>query len=294
MASSQSKLFTILLQMINKKKLLKRQLASRRFDLFSCPEPPVSLSKTCQVYRFQVKGRNVFRLQPKGKSSSKHILYLHGGAYIQSFVRFHWYFLAALVNAVNCTITVPDYPLAPAYTYTDSFAMVLDLYRQLLSAVDTNDLIIMGDSSGGGFALALAQKIRDEHIPQASQIILLSPWLDITLSNPDINDLDPVDPFLEKESLQQAGKLYAGDTNPDHYLLSPINGDIEHLGKMTVFAGSKEILVADARKLKSLADSKGVDLTYFEYADMFHAWMLLRFPEAKKARQQIIDLIGRS
>lgn len=285
---------TLFLRLINKKKLLRRQLAIGRLDLFSCPEPPISLSKTCQVYRFQVDGRNVFRLQPKGESSNKHILYLHGGAYIQSFVRFHWDFLAALVNALNCTITAPDYPLAPSYTYTDSFAMILDLYRQLLSAVDTNDLIIMGDSSGGGFALALAQKIRDEHLPQASQIILLSPWLDITLMNPDIKDIDPADPFLEKESLQQAGKLYAGGTNPDHYLLSPINGSIEGLGKIAVFAGSKEILVADARKLKSLADSKGIDLTYFEYADMFHAWMFLRFPEAKKARQQIIDLIEQS
>jgi acetyl esterase/lipase len=169
--------------------------------------------------------------------------------------------------------------------------MIGVLYNQLLQTVNANDVILMGDSAGGGIALALAQKMRNEKANQPGQVILLSPWLDITLTNPDIKDIDPSDPFLGKESLQQAGKLYAGDTNPDHYLLSPINGPLDGLGKVSVFAGTNEILVADARKLKSLAESRGVDLNYYEYANMVHAWMFLNFPESKRAKQQIIDLI---
>ena len=213
---------------------------------------------------------------------------------MQGFNKFHWGFLAELVIRTNCAIIAPDYPLAPAYTYKESFDMVSALYKLLFSTISPDELILMGDSSGGGFALSLAQKMRNEQVSQPKQIILLSPWLDITLTNPDIKIIDHSDPFLGKESLQKAGKLYAGNTNPDHYLLSPINGSLEGLGKLSVFVGSNEILVADARKLKSLAEAKGIDLNYYEYEKMVHAWMLLNFSESKKAKKQIIDLIKHS
>jgi acetyl esterase/lipase len=280
--------------LIQKKRFLGRQLAARKFDLFSCPQPPKAISKSCEVSSFQINGRNIFRLKPKHKEPAKHILYLHGGAYVQRFVRFHWKFLAELVNKANCYITAPDYPLAPEFTYKESFEMVLPLYQQILTTTASENVIIMGDSSGGGFALALAQKIRDEKIDQPRLIFLLSPWLDITLANPEISELEAADPFLEKQSLQRAGKLYAGDTTTDHYLLSPINGSLEGLGKIVVLAGAKEILVADTRRLDLLAKSQGIPLHYYEYPDMVHAWMFLNFPEAKKARQQIIDLIVES
>ena len=216
---------------------------------------------------------------------------MHGGAYVQTFNRFHWAFLADLVKKTGCTITAPDYPLAPASTYNESFEMVDSLYRQLVTTVNLTDFILMGDSSGGGLALALAQKMRMEDIIQPAQIILFSPWLDITLTNPAIEAIVPNDPFLRKESLQEAGRIYAGIASPDHYLLSPINGPLDGLGKISVFIGSNEILVADARKLRSRAREEEVDLNYYEYEGMVHAWMFLNLPESKKARQQIIDLL---
>ncbi len=172
--------------------------------------------------------------------------------------------------------------------------MADELYRQLISTINPDDLILMGDSAGGGFALALAQKIRNEHLAQPGQIILLSPWLDITLTNPSIRDIDGIDPFLGIETLQQVGKIYAGDVNPDHYLLSPINGSLEKLGKISVFIGSKDILMADTRKLLSLAKSKGIEINHFEYKDMIHDWMFLNFPESKRAKKQIAELIQHS
>ena len=74
--------------------------------------------------------------------------------------------------------------------------------------------------------MALAQKLRDEKIKQPVQIILLSTWLDVTLTNPAIRDIAADDPFLDEKSLRQAGTLYAGDTDPCHFLLSPIYGSL--------------------------------------------------------------------
>lgn len=292
MASFQSKLFIALLQLINKKSFLSRQLKSGQFNRFGSPAPSLELYHTALIRQFKVNKKNVFTLRPRnGNSSGTHILYLHGGAYVQGFVKPHWTFISKILKATSCTITAPDYPLAPDHTYKDAFAMVELLYKQLISETDPRHLILMGDSAGGGFALALLQKLRNDNIPLPERTILLCPWLDITLNNPDIDPIDRHDPFLGRESLQQAGKLYAGGDDPAHYMLSPINGPLEGLGKISVFAGSGEILVADTRKLKSLATSKGIDIDYHEYPDMIHTWMLLNFPESDKARQQITDLI---
>ncbi|WP_188133918.1 alpha/beta hydrolase fold domain-containing protein [Chitinophaga sp. CF418] len=277
------------MRLINKKGFLGRQLRTGRFNRFDCAEPPSSLFGN--VTKIKQDGQNVFTLEAVGGGSNIHILYLHGGAYVQRFTLLHWLFLSDLIKATGVGITAPDYPLAPAYTYKEAFTMVEAVYKQLTTKYDASRLILMGDSAGGGFALALAQKLKKDNVPVPARIILLSPWLDISLENPVINSLDPADPFLGVESLRQVGKLYAGGTGTDNHLLSPINGPLTGLGKIAVFAGANEILVADARKLKELALSQGTDLEYYEYPDMVHAWMLLDFPESKQAKRQIIDLI---
>ncbi len=266
-------------------------MAIGKHNLYHCPEPPARILQYSHVHKVQVNGRNVFTIEPKNNKKSRHVFYLHGGAYVQGFTKLHWYFLSELATRSGHTVIAPDYPVAPRYTYQESFAMVIEAYKQLIANTSPHNIILMGDSAGGGFALALAQKINEMCIPRPDRIVLLSPWLDITLSNPNIKHIDNEDPFLGIEALRQAGKLYAGDLNPDNYLVSPINGMLEGLGKISVLAGSKEILVADTRKLKALAKSQGIDINYYEHVDMVHAWMLLNFPESKKAKQQIIDLL---
>lgn len=293
MASIQSRLFNVFLRLINKKGFAGK-FAGTRLNIYNSPEPPSGIHKKCEVSKYQFSGRNVFTLKPKDNNTPrKHILYLHGGAYNQNFLTYHWEFIAEMAQRTGSIITAPDYPLAPEYTYKDSFDMVSALYRNIEAATDARDFILMGDSAGGGFALALAQKMQEEETAQAGQIILLSPWLDLSLTNPLIEEMDPLDPFLQKESLRQAANAYAGGTSLDCTLLSPINGALEGLGRISLFIGSREILVADARKFNSIAQSKGISINYYEYPDMIHGWMLLRFPESKKAKQQIIDLIGR-
>jgi epsilon-lactone hydrolase len=291
MASLESKIVDILLRLIGKKKFLKKQFALGRLDLFAYAEPPKKIVDVCLVEKRQVHDRNVFTLIPKEKKVQKHILYLHGGAYVQNFAKPHWHFLVYLLSRTDCAITAPDYPLAPTNTYRQSFAMVETIYKELISTINLDNFILMGDSAGGGFALALAQKMLMEGIGQPSRIILLSPWLDISLSNPLIGPLDILDPFLGIEGLKLAAQAYAGDTSLDHYQLSPINGPLEGLGKISLFVGTKEILLADSRKLKDLMEDKKIRMNYYEYKDMVHVWMFLNLPESKEARQQILNLI---
>jgi acetyl esterase/lipase len=241
----------------------------------------------------KINDRNVFVISPVHNSTDKGILYLHGGGYIHNTIIFHWKFLKLLIEKLNCTVVLPDYPLAPEYTYEDSFKLVESLYKELIAQKGSKNIIFMGDSAGGGFCLALAQKMKNQNIDQPSKIILLSPWLDISLCNPDIKNIDPNDLILGVEGLRLAGKSYAGNTDVNNYLVSPINGPLEGLGKISIFIGTYDIFVADTRKYKTLCELKGVNIDYFEYEKMPHIWMLFDFPESKKAINEIVDLINR-
>ena len=291
MASRESKLFYLFLRFIKKKKFLEMQFVFEKFDFYNSKEPPTETSKVCHVEKHQVNGRNVFTLTPKARKSNIQILYLHGGAYVQNFVKQHWKFLSMLVEHTHCTITAPDYPLAPKHTYRDAFEMVIPLYKEIILGADSAHTILMGDSAGGGFALALAQRMEIDNIAQPTKIILLSPWLDITLKNPEIEKIDLIDPFLGIAGLRKAGLSYAGNSDPENFMLSPIYGSLEKLGRISIFIGSRDLLVADARKLNMLALEKNISINYREYKDMVHVWMFLNFRESKEARKEIVALI---
>ena len=291
MASRESRLFYLFLRFIQKKKFLEMQFVFGKFDFYNCKEPPKEIHNVCHVEKRQVNGRNVFVLKPKAKRSDIQILYLHGGAYVQNFVKQHWTFLSFLVEHTNCTITAPDYPLAPMHTYLDAFEMVIPLYKEIVLQGNSANTILMGDSAGGGFALAMAQRMKRDDVAQPTKIILLSPWLDIKLKNPEIEKIDLIDPFLGVAGLRKAGLSYAGNSNPENFMLSPIYGPLEQLGSISLFIGSRDLLEADARKLNMLALEKDVSINYREYKDMVHVWMFLNFRESKEVRKEIIALI---
>jgi acetyl esterase/lipase len=115
----------------------------------------------------------------------------------------------------------------------------------------------MGDSSGGGICLALAQRLREENLPQPRRIVLLAPWLDASLSNPEIAALDNIDPFLDEDGLKYAGSVYARDVDPKNYLVSPLYGSLRGLARVTLFIGTCDILFPDCRKLRDLAAAEG-------------------------------------
>jgi acetyl esterase/lipase len=257
---------------------------------------PAALQRICNITSTEIEGRTVWTLQPKKvKSPTKTILYLHGGAYISGIVYLHWDFVKTLVEQTNATVVVPDYPLAPNANYAHTFSFLQKLYNDLLTQNDPQNLIFMGDSAGAGLAFAFAQFLQKQEQPQPEQLILLSPWLDITMQNPELAAVDSLDKMLDIKNLQAAGALYANDLDTKDYRLSPIYGDFSGLGKISVFIGTHDLFIADCRKLKNLLDTKNIAFNYFEYPTMFHVWMLVTLlPEAKVTLAQISELVHKS
>jgi epsilon-lactone hydrolase len=104
----------------------------------------------------------------------------------------------------------------------------------------------MGDSAGGGMALAVAEMLRDQGREQPARLVLISPWLDVTMTDPRQATIEPTDPTQSRPGLVEHGRLYAGDLNTTDYRVSPLHGDLHGLAPITVFAADRDILYTDA------------------------------------------------
>lgn len=292
MPSIQSKINILILRLIGEKNKINHTRERVESGAISHAVPSQKMHKSFRITMETMNGQSVYTISPKARPGAKHIYYLHGGAYINGFTPGHWRFMGRLIDTLGYPITVPDYPLPPKHHVHDVFAMVVPLYLGLAGSIGPDKMVIMGDSAGGGMTLALAQKLRDQGEPQPSDLVLLSPWLDLTMPYDEIRDFDGVDPFLGVQGLVDAGKLYANDVDRTDPLVSPIYGSLKNLGRITMFSGTRDILCAQARRLKAKADADGVKINYYEYQEMVHIWMQMPVPEAREVVMQIAEILN--
>lgn len=237
---------------------------------------PQKANESCDIETKEFMSRKIFIIKPKTEQLSKKvILYFHGGAYVAEATTLHWDFLEKLANDTKSTIVMPDYPLTPKYTYKDVFNMVEPLYKEIISKVDVKNLVMMGDSAGGGITLALAEKISQNNIQLPSKTILISPWLDVTLTNEKIKEVQKNDKDLNKEKLLIAGISYARDEEGmKSYLVNPINGPLSKLKNVIIYTGTYDILNPDTHLLQEKAKKEGIDIQIKEYEQAPHIWII--------------------
>ncbi|WP_236808886.1 alpha/beta hydrolase fold domain-containing protein [Amycolatopsis albispora] len=256
-------------------------------------EPPSLVYRGTSVERTEVDGTLCYTIRPKAPTSTKHVLYFHGGAYVHEIQRDHWEFTRRLALLTGGTVTVPVYPLAPRSTAAETVPLVERVHDRILGDTDPRSQILMGDSAGGALSLVLAERLRDRGRPQPKEIVMLSPWLDATMTHPSLPALDRIDPYLSVPGLAEAAHLYAGELPLADPWLSPVNGKLADLGRLSLFVGTRDVLLADARRFRTVTAERGIDLEYWEYEGMFHAWMLTTLPEARDATRRLAHVVRR-
>ena len=256
---------------------------------------PQEVETTCNLEIEQFMGRKIFIITPKNREKTDiKILYFHGGSYVAEATEKHWDFIENIVNDTGATVILPDYPLTPKYTYKEVFKMLVPLYKEIIEKIDTNNLIIMGDSAGGGMGVALEERIGKEELPMPSKTILISPWLDVRLTNPEIDEVQKSDTELNKETLKLAGIAYASDDGIDSYLVNPIDGDLSKLKNVIILTGTYDILNPDVHKLQERAKQVGVEIQIKEYEEAKHIWIIEKNSSEElieKGYQDILELL---
>ncbi len=280
MISTQAKILNAVFRLIQIKRFLKFENPARnKKDIV-----PGKIKKLFSVSSIKIQGKSAATIEPLQNASDIHIIYLHGGAYASEGNSLHWSLIKKIIQAGSYKITYIDYPLSPEYKYRNTFEMVQESYDYITGKYPEDKFILMGDSAGGGLALAFTQKLKKEKakiMPQ--KIVLFSPWLDLSMSNESIKNFEKSDMILAVSSLKNAAEQYSGGDDVNQYLLSPINGNLKGMPPTAVFFGTDELFYPDCIKLKSLAEKAGSSFRFFEYEKMQHDWILFPIPEAHRA-----------
>ncbi|MEE1008663.1 MAG: alpha/beta hydrolase [Agathobacter sp.] len=233
-------------------------------------------------------------LMSKEKPSKKGvILQLHGGGYMGA-IRNAYYVFAGLYNEVSkgYSVATPDYRVAPENPFPAALEDAVATYMWLVEkkGFKENEIVIVGDSAGGGLAMALAMYIRDNNLPRPKGIVAMSPWTDLTASGESYTTNFHNDVLFgnTKESLIYEN-YYAKDEEKTNPYVSPLFGSFKDFPPMLIQAGSNEMLLSDSIEVAKKAKNEKVKVRLSIYEGMFHVFQMgyLNFPESKAAWKEV-------
>jgi acetyl esterase/lipase len=202
-----------------------------------------------------------------------------------------------MARDTGATVVVPLYPLLPEGSAAQVVPDTADFIAEMIALHGAENVSVIGDSAGGGLALAATQELVRRGSPVPSRMVLLAPWLDATVSDPRSVQVDGDDPLLDVKSLQRDGRAWAGDLGADHPWASPLHGSLAGLPETTVFSGSLDLLTPDSLRLAELTEAAGLDNFTFDFRKgQIHDWPIFAFlPDAIAVRPDIYrGLLGAS
>ncbi len=256
----------------------------------SIVEIPDGVEFPREVTQYKIGHMQVFECAAEDDTKPV-VLYIHGGAYVNNFSLPHWRAMAEWAETTGCGMVIPNYPLLFRYTAKDAHPLMLQLYRQLQERFSAKRILVMGDSAGGGFSLALAQEIQQtDSLDLPSRLILISPWVDV-LGGDDA--LQEYDTFLNNEVLRHVGADWAGELDPRDPIVSPLYGDMQALPPTDLFTGTWEVFYTDIVKTCDKMKAAGVDVSLHVKEKMGHVYPLWPCPEGKDARKEIAKIISK-
>jgi acetyl esterase/lipase len=240
-----------------------------------------------EVREDTVDDMTVWRVRARGQWPIVTVVYLHGGGYVHPLTPDYWRLVRALAST-PAEVVVPAYPLTPDATVDDVVPRLTDL---VADEAARGPVVVMGDSAGGALSLVVAQQLRDSGRPQVRAVVALCPWLDATLDEAAVADLEGKDPMLAESGLRAAGRWWAGTREPSDPMVSPVAGRLDDLPPLTVMIGDRDILRPAVDDLAERAGESGVELHVHEVPSMFHVWMTHPIPEALRTRRRLVRLL---
>jgi acetyl esterase/lipase len=254
--------------------------------------PPRRLRRGVDVSVDHDHGFPVYTVAPTAGPPRHRAVYVHGGGWVNEIDAAHWRFVAALAAESNTAVRVPIYPLLPWGTAGEVVPWVASLVSADIEVAGSADTFLLGDSAGGQIALSAAIWLRDKHFDQPGRTFLIAPIVDSSLTNPAIDAVEPLDPWLARAGVHVYVELWRGALAVDDPLVSPLAAALGGLAPVTVFSGTRDILNPDTRLFVDKARAAGVDVDYVQGEGMIHVYPLLPIPEGRAARRRIVDAIS--
>jgi monoterpene epsilon-lactone hydrolase len=234
---------------------------------------PFSLRHKVRLEMSELAGVPIDRYRaPSHRGSEPTVLYIHGGGYVTCSPASHRDSIPRVAHVTGARVIAPYYRLAPEHPFPAALEDVLRVYRELVQQGTSPDRIVLGgDSAGGGLALALLLRLREEGEPLPRAAFLISPWVDLSLSRDALLGLAPRD-YLGADLVTDNARSYAGMHPLTDPLISPGLADLTGLPPLLVQSGEWELLNEQHRRFVTRARAAGVEVRYEEGAGMLHAF----------------------
>ncbi|HEY2444598.1 MAG TPA: alpha/beta hydrolase [Rhizomicrobium sp.] len=234
-------------------------------------------------------GVQAVRIARPESDPERQILFLHGGGYVTGSPGLYRHITWRFAAAARARLIAVDYRLAPEHPFPAALDDAAAAWRALLAeGADPKCSAIMGDSAGGGLALALALRLRDEGGPQPAAVVALSPWTDLAITGDSCRD-DEADPMLPSVCLEPFAAQYLAGTDSRHPYASPLYGDPTGLPPTLIQVGGDEILRDDSTRMAERMRQAGCQVTLEVWPRMPHVWHAFAplMPEARRAIKRV-------
>ncbi|WP_439880295.1 alpha/beta hydrolase fold domain-containing protein [Pontibacter sp. MBLB2868] len=252
--------------------------------------PGGKLFKQNKVRTFKVSNSVITEIERCGNSKNL-LLFIHGGAFISGPAQHHWDAIKEIATQTSHTIWMCSYPKAPESNISEISANIDSIYKVALENYRPTQISLIGDSVGGTLVTALTQRLVKKGAELPSKIILISPVMDASMSNPEIEKLDAVDPILSKAGVLSAKRMCAETHDLKNVMISPLYGSFEQFPKTILYIADKDITYPDQKlAIEKCIDAK-VDIEIIEGKKMPHIWPLL--PVMKEAKVSLNNLISK-
>jgi epsilon-lactone hydrolase len=225
------------------------------------------------------------------------ILYLHGGAYVIGGPVTHRAMLARLSALTGLRAVLPDYRMAPEHLFPAAVKDAREAYCALLArGYRANQIVLGGDSAGGGLMLALLHVICHENLPRPGAVFAFSPWTDLTLSGESIAINAKNDPFLPADRMGELRDMYLGTAAPDDPRASPLFGDFTDAPPVFIQVGDTEILLDDSRRMVDALKAQRVEAKLDIWPNTPHVWPMFQgyLAAADRALADVATFIGQT
>lgn len=222
---------------------------------------------------FVADGLPLCHISAPGVREDRGLLYLHGGGYVLGSLDTHAELMGRLAKACRAPVLGVDYRLAPEHPYPAAVEDAVASYDRLLAnGIKADQIVVAGDSAGGGLTLACLLALKAQGKPQPAGAVLLSPWTDLTGSGESSRTRAALDPMISPEILLPMARRYYGDTDPTDPGVSPLFGDLTGLAPLLIQVGDHEVLLDDSTRLAQRAKAQGVAAELEIYEEAFHVF----------------------
>ncbi len=252
-------------------------------------EPPSGFLKNKKWSQFKILDTtiNCYNL----KDPNDHlVLFIHGGAYVYGPVSYHWDAVERISKTTNCNSWLVDYPKAPE-NKIDIISNNIDaVFKKASEEFESEKIILIGDSVGGSLIISLTQRLIESKISSPEKIILISPVLDASFSNPEVEQLNKKDPILSSPGVKSAKLICSNNYDLEDSKISPINGSFNRFPPTVFFLAEKDITFPDQKLALQRMKDSGVNVKEYIGKGMPHIWPIL--PVLKEGKAAFKKIIG--